>query len=458
MDMSPPLFMCFDVLRQHKVRYAHPLLLGVRARRAMAKSLKIPEQQEAAPKESTPAPVRNPYPPGFNPVVQARKLYEAMDGMGTDERAIFDVLRSGRSDLNRAIETAFNRMYSGNLRSWLQGDLGGSDYTKAIQLLGRGDFTLTQKLNQAADGWGTDEEKIFHALEVAPKADLAEVRSNAYLMNRLRSELNTDDYKLALAYLDGRGALASKLRRAVNGWGTDEAAIWRAIDKAPENDRLFVLGQPSLMSHLRSDFSSDDYLRAKRMLRGTWDNVDKIEVAMKGVGTDEAMLLGAIAGLSQAEYSKIGKGTTELPNGISSLKFRLEGELSGADEFEALENLHQKQLAFDATYAIKYREAQAKKLGEAALADAGSAALMAGDGQSMSAVAQLRKACVGLGTDEESIWDVCARIPSEQGRWILKYNPENIVGILRSDLDISQYFRVRTALGGGAWGKILVRS
>ena len=422
----------------------------------MAKSLKIPEQQEAAPKESTPAPVRNPYPPGFNPVVQARKLYEAMDGMGTDERAIFDVLRSGRSDLNRAIETAFNRMYSGNLRSWLQGDLGGSDYTKAIQLLGRGDFTLTQKLNQAADGWGTDEEKIFHALEVAPKADLAEVRSNAYLMNRLRSELNTDDYKLALAYLDGRGALASKLRRAVNGWGTDEAAIWRAIDKAPENDRLFVLGQPALMSSLRSDFSSDDYLRAKRMLRGTWDNVDKIEVAMKGVGTDEAMLLGAIAGLSQAEYSKIGKGTTELPNGISSLKFRLEGELSGADEFEALESLHQKQLAFDATYAIKYREAQAKKLGEAALADAGSAALMAGDGQSMSAVAQLRKACVGLGTDEESIWDVCARIPSEQGRWILKYNPENIVGILRSDLDISQYFRVRTALGGGAWGKILV--
>ena len=107
----------------------------------MAKSYKQSEQQQG--EETSQQPTQSPYPPGFKPRVQAAKLYEAMSGMGTDERAIFNVLQSGRSDLNRAIESAFNQMYPRwTLRYWLKDELGGSDYTKAMQLLGRGDFTL----------------------------------------------------------------------------------------------------------------------------------------------------------------------------------------------------------------------------------------------------------------------------------------------------------------------------
>jgi hypothetical protein len=422
----------------------------------MAKSLKPPEQQAETEVPQATAPAPSPYPPGFNPVTQARKLHEAMDGFGTDERAIFDVLRSGRADLNRAIETEFNRMNSKTLRHWLGSELSGSDYTKAIQLLGRGDFTLTEKLNQAADGWGTDEEKIFRALEIATPSELAEVKANAQLMNRLREELNDNDYRLAIAYLDGRGALAAKLRRAMGGWGTDESAIWRALDKASATERTFVLEQPSLMKHLKSDLSERDFGRAQRMLNGSWDNADKIEVSVKGWGTDEALLLGALSALTAAEYQKVVRGSESLPNGIQSLNACLKSELSGDTEFQALEILHQKQLAFDPDYAAKYRQSQSKKMGEAAMTEEGASALVAGEGQSMSVVAQLKKACMGWGTDESSIWDVCAGISAAQGQWIRENNPDNVMGLLRSELNTREYFRVRSALGGGALGRIHV--
>ena len=423
----------------------------------MPKSRQQPESQPAENDAQGSQPAQRSTPPGFSARAQARKLYEAMSGMGTDERAIFDALQTGRSDLNRAIESAFNQMYPKyTLRYWLDSELGGSDYTRAIQLLGRGDFTLAQKLTQAADGWGADEEKIFHALDIASPADLAEVRDNIALKERLESELNADDYDLALDYLYERRTLASKLHRAVNCWGTDESAIWRAIDKASEEERLYVLEKASLIKHLDSDLSASDYLRAIRMLDGTWDNVDKIEVALKGVGTDEAGVIAAIGLLNANEYAKLCVGTTEMPHGVQSLKTWLISDLSGELEFEALETLHQVQLAHDSAYAVNYREEQAARLGEDAMRGEGAAALVAGEGQTMSAVGRLRKACVGAGTDEEGIWDVAAAIPASQGQWILHNNPDNILGVLRSDLSLDEYFRVRSALGGGALGRIEV--
>jgi hypothetical protein len=421
----------------------------------MAKSYKSSGQETASPHQEQPS--QQLEPPGFNAQAEARKLHEAMSGLGTDERVIFDVLRSGRADLNRAIESAFNRMYPEySLRTWLRDDLDSGDYTKAIQLLGRGDYTLAQKLEYAADGWGADEQKIFKALEDAPASDLAEVFNNAALMSRLHEELNDNDFELAKAYLSGKKVLAAKLLRAVDCWGTDEEVIWRAITRASEEEKSFVLYQPTLMEHLRSDLSASDYLRARRMLLGSWDNVDKIEVGMKGWGTDEVLLLSAIQGLTNTEFLKLQKGTSELTNGISSLKVRLQSEFSGDLEFEALESLHQKRLAFDPEYAVKYREQQAKTLGTDAMRNEGASALVAAEGQSMSTVARLRMACSGAGTDEESIWDVCASIPAEQGLWILMYNPNNVLGSLQSDLSADEYFRVRSALGGGSLGRIQV--
>ena len=96
-------------------------------------------------------------------------------------------------------------------------------------------------------------------------------------------------------YLNGQGVLAAKLRRAVVD-GPTRRHLAGARD-GPEEERQAVLGQRKLMNHLKSDLSEADYLRARRMLAGSWDNVDKIEVALKAGMT---ALPSAIAGMTLA--------------------------------------------------------------------------------------------------------------------------------------------------------------
>ena len=48
-------------------------------------------------------------PEGLRPEKEAEKMYKAMKGWGTNKRAIFDVLHTGRKDMNQAIANAFKR-------------------------------------------------------------------------------------------------------------------------------------------------------------------------------------------------------------------------------------------------------------------------------------------------------------------------------------------------------------
>ena len=380
------------------------------------------------------------FPPGFNPVAKAKQLHDAMDGWGTDERAIMDVLYTGRRDLTRAIQQAYDGRYSPGLEDALRSELSGDDLRKALQLLNNSRLTLRDKVREAVKGWGTDEGKIFDGLERANPSELAELRKDKELVEWLRSDLSSDDFQLVQAYLRGQGQLAASLRRSIAGWGTDEEEMWRQLDKASPEERRFVLQQPKLMAAIRKDLGGDDWLRCQRMLRGTLTNVDRIEIAMKGAGTDEAALMSALSGLTAGEFGK-------LPPRIDD---RLSGELSGKDLLEAKEILHQKRLQFDEKYKDRWLAEQEAKLGEGAAKDEGSSVLLAKQGGAMSPVARIRAACKGAGTDDEDLWSILAGLTSAQGSFILRYDPDGVLGILRSDLSDKDYRRATTILRGGA--------
>ncbi len=380
------------------------------------------------------------FPPGFNPAAKAKQLYDAMDGFGTDERAIMQVLYTGRRDLTRAIKQAYDRRYSPGLDAALRSELSGDDLKKALTLLNNSRLTLRDKVREAVKGWGTDEGKIFDGLERANASELSELRKDKELVEWLRSDLNNDDFQLVQAYLRGQGALAASLRRSIAGWGTDEAEMWRQLEKAKPEDKRFVLQQPKLMRDLRGDLSSDDWLRCKRMLRGTLTNVDRIEIAMKGAGTDEGALMGALSGLTAGEFA-------QLPARIDAM---VASELSGKDLLEAKEILHQKRLQFDNSYKEAWLAEQEDKLGKGAAKDEGSSVLLAKQGGSMSPVARIRAACKGAGTDDEDLWSILAGLTSAQGSFILRYDPDGVLGVLQSDLSAKDYTRALTILRGGA--------
>ena len=381
----------------------------------------------------------NQFPPGFDPEQKARELQEAFKGWGTDERKVFDILWTGRRHLTQAIEAAYNRRYSQSLEAALHEELSGDDLRRALQLLGHGELTLRDKLREAAEGWGTDEEKIFNALDRASERELNELRNDQRLVSLLRSEMSGADLQLFNAYLRGQGVLAGRLRQAVSGWGTDEAEIWRAIEAATPEERSFILSQPKLMNDLREDLSDTDWIRCERSLRGTLTNVDRIDMAVAGWGTDEAGLKAALSGLTAQEFP-------QLPGNIDQL---LEGELSGQDLTEAREILHQKRLTFDSDYREAYLRRQAESLGEGTLEE-GASVLFAGEGQSQSVIGRLKAACAGLGTDDQELWRILNSLTEPQRQFIREHNPEGVLNTLRDDLSEGDYDRAMQILAGGA--------
>jgi hypothetical protein len=380
------------------------------------------------------------FPPGFDPHEKAQALHDAFDGWGTDERKVLDILWAGSRELTQAIEAAYNQRYHPPLEQALHDELSGDDLQKALQLLGHGKLTLRDKIREAVQGWGTDENKIFNALDRASAAELNQLRNDPELVNWLRNELSGEDLRLVNAYLDGNGVLAAKLRQAIAGWGTDEAAIWRAIESATPEEKQFILSQPKLINDLKADLSESDWIRCDRTLRGTLTNVDRIEMAIAGWGTDEAGLKTALSGLTAQEFS-------QLPETIDQL---LSAELSGSDLVEAQEILHQQRLKYDPEYQQVYFNQQGEALDEDAIADAGNSVLIADDGQSQSAVGRLKAACAGFGTDEKQIWQVLNSLSESERQFIRERNPQGVLDVLRSDLSNADYTRAMELLSGGA--------
>jgi hypothetical protein len=378
-------------------------------------------------------------PPGFDAGAKAAQLHAAIDGWGTDERAILDVLYTGRADLTKQIEKAYDRTYSPPLKEELRDELSGDHLAKALQLLSAGGLTLADKIREAASGWGTNEDKIFNALDRASANELNTIRNDPDLVALLQEELGGSDWQLANAYLQGQGALAGKLRRAVDGWGTDEAVIWRELEGASQEERQFVLKQPALMNHLRSDLGAADWMKCERMLRGTIDNVDRLEVAMEGWGTDEQGISNALKGLTAQEYARV-------PEDIDS---RLDAELGGGDLANARETLHQKRLQFDNDYRRDWAERQQQEHGEGYLKHEGATALIGNNREAQSAVGRLEAACKGAGTDDDTVWDVIGKLTPAERDFIRTHNPDGVLDTLRGDLSDGDYDRAMAALAGG---------
>src|SRR4051794_23805466 len=161
----------------------------------------------------------------------AQQIHTAIEGVGTDEQAIFHALERLQRDgaAIAQLKTAYTRY--GDLEDDLRDDLSGSELNYALQLInaGGGGGTETigaapatdadhdnaaQRLRAAVEGLGTDEEAIYAALMPYGRnsgliARLKEVYNTRYsedLRARLFDELTTDEFQHA-AYLMGESAL-----------------------------------------------------------------------------------------------------------------------------------------------------------------------------------------------------------------------------------------------------------
>jgi hypothetical protein len=120
------------------------------------------------------------------------------------------------------------------------------------------------------------------------------------------------------------------LREAIDGWGTDESAIYARLQRATVAEMQEVMADRALMADLRSDLNQSEMSRVLDMLQAPL--ADKLRLAMAGWGTDEGYIHRSLARASQAELLAIANDP--------ALLAALEGELSGEDLRRVLDRLN----------------------------------------------------------------------------------------------------------------------
>lgn len=147
---------------------------------------------------------------GNNAQADAAKLHEAMDGLGTDEKAIFSTLEGKSAEERAAITKAYKQQYGVDLDKQFAKEMGGNDLKRAGSLLKQGEVSDSLKLRHAMEGLGTDESAVKEVLQGKSKEEIAQLRESYKretgrdLEKDLKSELGGRDQFDAMQALKGR--------------------------------------------------------------------------------------------------------------------------------------------------------------------------------------------------------------------------------------------------------------
>ncbi|XP_063968098.1 annexin A4-like [Lytechinus pictus] len=260
--------------------------------------------------------------PHFDKDVDAQGLRKAMKGLGTDEKAIINILcyrtNAQRQDIKLHYKTAFGRDLLDDLKSELSGDFEDV----MLGLMDTPAMYDARCLKKAMKGAGTDEDAILEILCARNNAEIAAIKE-AYkkggfgskdLEKDLKGETSGDLKRLLVGLSVGARdeaascdptkvqADAKALYDAGAGQlGTDESEFQRIIVGRSRNHlrQVFAaygsLTSKSIEDAIKSEMSGNvetGYLNLVRFINNPLEYyVKKLNKAMKGLGTDEACLV-----------------------------------------------------------------------------------------------------------------------------------------------------------------------
>jgi hypothetical protein len=236
---------------------------------------------------------------------------------------------------------------------------------------------IVRDLRGAVKGWGTDEGRLFRALEGRTPIQVAALRkayAATYPGRDLDSDLDDDvdgaEQERAEALLSGdpTTAAVATLHDAMSGVGTDEATIMQTLrGKTPaERDAIVAAYRDrygvDLLARLADDLSGNQLGQAQALLSGDVARADAyaLDEAMSGWGTDETAIHGVYSRVrDEVEAQARTKGMTsaeveaEIRRRTSAIRDAYGGarlDAAFADELSGGElNLARAEQAYDQT-------------------------------------------------------------------------------------------------------------
>lgn len=274
--------------------------------------------------------------PGFDKDVDSVALRKAMKGLGTDEKAIINILCFRSNAQRQELKTYYKTAYGRDLLSDLKSELSGDFEDVILGLMDTPAMFDARCLKRAMKGAGTDEDAILEILCARSNAEIAAIKKaykeGGFGSKNLEKDLmgeTSGDLKRLLVGLSagGRDEAANvdptKVQADANAlyeagaakFGTDESEFQRIIvGRSREHLRQVFVAYGSLTSKsmeetIKSEMSSNlktGYLNLVRFINNPIEYyVDKLYKAMKGAGTDEDCLIRIIVMRSEVDLGDI---------------------------------------------------------------------------------------------------------------------------------------------------------
>jgi len=269
----------------------------------------------------------------FDPETDAKVLYKAMKGFGTDEDKIISIVAYRSSAQLMQVEKKFNTMYGDDLSKWLEKELKGKLERVVLGRFYGPRGYQAMVLRQAMAGVGTDEDALVDVICTKDKHEMEMVK-RAYgelyqrdLIKDLQSECN-GDFKRIMVSLAGAGrdtkpvdedlAMedAKDLYDAGQGqWGTDEGTFNRIFA-----GRSFPQLRAMMKCYKKKTGEDMDQVIEKEMggdlknafltlVRYIQDPItyysEVLYRAMKGMGTDDNRLIRTILSRCEIDLGEI---------------------------------------------------------------------------------------------------------------------------------------------------------
>jgi len=281
------------------------------------------EQKEEIELFPTVVPVQD-----FDPELDAKALYEGMEGIGTDEKIIIDII-SNRSSLQLIeVEKKFRTLYGEDLKQMLKQELNGHLETVVIGRFYDKSWYHAFCIRRAMKGMGTDEQALVDILcsKTAKELKQLNVTYRALyerdLIEDIKSECSGDLERILVAVASaGReqceevdyelaATEAKALYDAGEGrWGTNEKVFINifAHRSYPQLQATFMSYgllskytlydaiKKEMSGHVRSAFLTIAHFSKNPI--AYWCNL--LYESMKGVGTDDERLIRTV--LSRCE-------------------------------------------------------------------------------------------------------------------------------------------------------------
>jgi len=293
----------------------------------------------------------------FDAEADAKNLYEAMKGLGTNEKMIIKVVTNRSTEQLKEIEKTFKTMYGDELRDRLRSELGGKLETVVLgRFYDRYEYQAYVARN-AMKGVGTDEQalidvvcsktptemenvkKAYTALydrdlikdiESETSGDLKRILVSIAMANREKKPVNNDEAK----------ADAQRLYDAGEGtWGTDEKIFnqifalrsfrqlrltWLYYRKLT-GKLIFEVLDKELSGKVRSAFVTiAQYVKDPITYYS-----EMMYTSMKGIGTNDDRLIRAILSRCEIDLETVKERYNKLHESDASLVKKIKKETRG---------------------------------------------------------------------------------------------------------------------------------